>query len=187
MRDSNQPFYMHYESGFEFCRDHVLLNEYIQNIINPPSSDAESRYILAHQSTLLADPGHIYTLRNGGEKPDIFIVQACPRNLKANFYSGSHEADKRVKRIRGTYSLWETAKAQLEKAGYEAESVSFEQGGFVIYDARVFFERQEERTPFYTFIKSSALRLMLEEDHKHLLGSDKCQVGINESERLDIP
>ncbi|KLO99144.1 Uncharacterized protein Y057_5072 [Fusarium fujikuroi] len=27
MRDSGLSFYMHHESGFQFCRDHVLLNE----------------------------------------------------------------------------------------------------------------------------------------------------------------
>ncbi|EXM35610.1 hypothetical protein FOTG_00064 [Fusarium oxysporum f. sp. vasinfectum 25433] len=43
MRDSGLSFYMHHESGFQFCRDHVLLNEYIQNTINAPSSDAGSR------------------------------------------------------------------------------------------------------------------------------------------------
>ncbi|EXL67057.1 hypothetical protein FOPG_16802 [Fusarium oxysporum f. sp. conglutinans race 2 54008] len=170
MRDSGLSFYMHNESGFQFCRDHVLLNEYIQNTINAPSSDAGSRYLLVHQGSFAADPGHIYTFRNGGEKPDILIVQAWPRNSRATFYSGSHKAGSRVKRLSGATSLWETAKAQLQNAGYKAESVSFEQGGLVICDARVFFERQEERTYVYSYIKLSVLEQLLKEDHQNRLG-----------------
>ncbi|KAK2679068.1 hypothetical protein RAB80_004249 [Fusarium oxysporum f. sp. vasinfectum] len=137
MRDSGLSFYMHHESGFQFCRDHVLLNEYIQNTINAPSSDAGSRYLLAHQGSFAAYPNHIWS---------------------------------RIKRTDGATPLWETAKAQLQNAGYKAESVSFEQGGLVICDARIFFERQEERTYVYSYIKLSFLEQLLKEDHNNRLG-----------------
>ncbi|KAK7594593.1 hypothetical protein V3481_005601 [Fusarium oxysporum f. sp. vasinfectum] len=154
MRDSGLSFYMHHESGFQFCRDHVLLNEYIQNTINAPSSDAGSRYLLAHQGSFAAYPNHI----------------SWPRNSRVTFYSGSHKAGSRIKRTDGATPLWETAKAQLQNAGYKAESVSFEQGGLVICDARIFFERQEERTYVYSYIKLSFLEQLLKEDHNNRLG-----------------
>ncbi|SCO03528.1 uncharacterized protein FFB20_12763 [Fusarium fujikuroi] len=155
MRDSGLSFYMHHESGFQFCRDHVLLNEYIQNIINALSSDAGSRYLLAHQGSLAAYPNHIWSS---------------------------------LKRSGGATPLWEAAPAHLENGGYKAESVSFEHGGFVICDARIFFERHEERTYIYTYVTSSyldQLEQLPKEKHRDIFGVQQLPASCDDARELE--
>jgi hypothetical protein len=193
MRASGLSFNFYDEAGLNFWRNHILLNavsfsltsrssanqrQRIQDIISALSPDARSRYFLVHQGVLAPDPGHIQTARRGGQYEDFLIIQAWPKKSKVTFYSRSHTAD--LTRLPAPNSFWETSKAQLKENGCEAESCSFEQGGLcvftflihtppltisrVISDARVSFERQEERSYFYVYAKSFILEQLLKQE-----------------------
>ncbi|GKU21257.1 unnamed protein product [Fusarium langsethiae] len=162
MRASGLSFNFYDEAGLNFWRNHILLNARIQDIISALSPDARSRYFLVHQGVLAPDPGHIQTARRGGQYEDFLIIQAWPKKSKVTFYSRSHTAD--LTRLPAPNSFWETSKAQLKENGCEAESCSFEQGGLVISDARVSFERQEERSYFYVYAKSFILEQLLKQE-----------------------
>lgn len=126
-----------------------------------------SRYVLAHHGSLYPDPHHIYTLRKGGEKPEVLVVQLWPKGSKATYYSGSHRVE--LKRYRAPTSQWEVALKQLQTLGCKAEKQSFEEGGLyvllatllffltissVVLDARIAFER-EGRCYYYTYMNES--------------------------------
>ncbi|KAF5024766.1 hypothetical protein F66182_3144 [Fusarium sp. NRRL 66182] len=161
MRANEQSFYFSEQSGFDFCRDHILLNTYIQGILSALSADAGSQYLLVNQATLAPDQGHIYTLRDGGKQIDWLIVQAWPKNSRVTFYAGSHKADK-LQRSPSSNRFWEVAKADLLQNGCKAENCIFDQGGLMIFDARACFEREQERSYHYAYVRLPILNGLLE-------------------------
>ncbi|KAF5017015.1 hypothetical protein F66182_11127, partial [Fusarium sp. NRRL 66182] len=162
MLANDLSFNFHEEAGLAFCRDYILSNTHIRDVLGAIGSDEGSPYTLVLEKFIAPDPNHIQTLRNGGDKLDYLVVQAWPKKSKAIFYSGSHTSD--FTRIVAANTFWEVARAQLQ--GCTAESCSFEQGGFVIFDARVLFERQEQRSYAYVYVKSSVLPYLLQQERK---------------------
>lgn len=157
MRAKQLSFDFSEEAGFNFCRDRILLNSRVQGIIRALESDAKSRYTLAYRGSLPPDPGHICTLRNGGEDLGVLIVQLWPKASNATFHSGSHAVT--LTRIRAANNLWEVASKQLKDEGCKAEELqdSFQEGGLVLFDARISFERKEKRCYYYTYVSISLL------------------------------
>jgi len=117
----------------------------------------KSPYTLAYRGSLPPDPGHICTLRNGGEDLGLLIVQLWPKASKATFYSKSHKVQ--LTRARAANNLWEVPLRQLEdnKCGAEDLLASFQEGGLVIFDARIAFERKDKRCYYYTYVNVSLL------------------------------
>ncbi|CAI6099527.1 unnamed protein product [Clonostachys chloroleuca] len=158
MKAKQKSFDFSGEAGFEFCRDRVLLNSSVQSIISALESDTNLRYVLAYRGSLPPDAGHICTLRNGGEDLGILIVQVWPKGSSAIFYSGSHMVP--LQRARAANRIWEVAPKQLKDSGCKAENFqdSFrDTGGIVVFDARISFERQKERSYFYTYVATPLL------------------------------
>ncbi|KAF5019280.1 hypothetical protein F66182_8733 [Fusarium sp. NRRL 66182] len=156
MRAGDLDFGLYSESGFDFCRGSILLNPYVQDIISALSSDVGSPYLLAYADELAPDPGHVQTLQDKGINLDYLVIQAWPRESKATFYSRSHRA-RDITRRQAPNFLWEAARAQLLQQGCEAEDCTFEQGGLVIFDARTFFQRLQDKSYFYVYVKSLEL------------------------------
>ncbi|EXM14145.1 hypothetical protein FOTG_17445 [Fusarium oxysporum f. sp. vasinfectum 25433] len=143
------------ETGYDFCLKNVLLNSPVQDIIDSLKPNSSSRYLLMHRGYLAQDPGHIYTLRNGGEDRGVLVVQLWTKGSRVTYHRRSHLVP--LTRIRAANKLWEVASKQLQDRGCEAKPMCFEQGGLVISDARISFERDQKRCYYYTYVESFLL------------------------------
>ncbi|KAI3572125.1 hypothetical protein IWW34DRAFT_811323 [Fusarium oxysporum f. sp. albedinis] len=133
------------ETGYDFCLKNVLLNSPVQDIIDSLKPNSSSRYLLMHRGYLAQDPGHIYTLRNGGEDRGVLVVQLWTKGSRVTYHRRSHLVP--LTRIRAANKLWEVASKQLQDRGCEAKPMCFEQGGFFLLEK---WEREAKAKGEYT-------------------------------------
>ncbi|KAM5357476.1 hypothetical protein ACJZ2D_016227 [Fusarium nematophilum] len=127
MREKEYSFSFSEHTGFNFCRDFVLSNPYIRGILDALGSDENSRYILAYCGGFSPDPQRTYSLRDGGQKPLILVVQAWPKSPSSIYYYASHKC--KITRVRGATGFYEVPPAEIKDKGLHGKDLDMEQGG----------------------------------------------------------
>lgn len=98
----------------------------VRGVIDAIGVDQDSRYVLGYCGGFAADPQQIFTLRDGGRKPDALIVHVWPEGSRSTYYATSHSP--KLTRIRGATRLLHVAEAELRSLGCVARDFGSEAG-----------------------------------------------------------